>query len=489
MQRLEQIQREEQTQQLHAMQVVMANMLELPIMDFQERVRNEMDDNEALEEAGPDEDIHEGVEENDDETFGEKENVESSPLADETADYLTADDIPDYLLRQQNSREEREYQFSEESTSYDALYRQMGEQELSDMEREILEYLIGSLDTDGYLRKSFEVLADELAIYQNIDATPEMVERMARLLQSFEPRGIGARDLQECLQIQLSDPDFTSPYKPLAEKLLGESFRDFASHHWDVLMQRYRVDRSTLDAAVRLLTRLNPRPGSTLGETTSEVAPTVVPDFYVHVENGLPSVSLSRGELPELRVSRAFRDTLREYAPHRDTLNNQQRNEYIYARKKVNDAQLFIELVHRRQRTLLSVMRSIVQIQEAFFMNDDDESMLVPMVLKDVSERSGVELSTVSRATAGKYVQTDWGVYPLKFFFSYQFTAGNGEELSSRHARALLKEIVDNEDKTHPMTDEVLAKEMERRGQPISRRTVVKYREMLNIPIARLRKQ
>ncbi|MBR1593600.1 MAG: RNA polymerase factor sigma-54 [Alloprevotella sp.] len=491
MQRLEQTQREEQTQQLHAMQVAMANILELPLMDFQERVRNEMEDNEALEEAGPEEDGYDDASDHDreDEDGSEEGRAEDNALTDETADYLTADDIPDYLLRQQNAHEEREFQYADAGTSYDDLYRQMGEQELSAEEREVLEYLIGSLDADGYLRKSSEVLADELAIYQNVDASPETVERMVRLLQTFEPRGIAARSLQECLQIQLDDPDFTSPHKPLAGLLLGESFRDFAAHHWDVLMQRYGVEREELDAAVRLLTRLNPRPGSTLGDVTTEVAPSVIPDFYVHVENGIPGVSLSRGDVPELRVSRAFRDTLREYAPHRDTLSTRQHNEYIYARKKVNDAQLFIELVRRRQRTLLSVMHSIVQIQEAFFVNDDDEALLVPMVLKDVSQRAGVDLSTISRVTAGKYVQTDWGVYPLRFFFSYQFTSSEGEELSSRQARAMLKEVIDSEDKSRPMTDEKLAAEMKLRGQPISRRTVVKYREMLGIPVARLRKK
>ena len=490
-QSIEQIQREEQVQQQIAMQVAVANILELPLMDFRERVKNEMDDNEALEEVGieeaPDEEF--AADEDVDDGDGVREDGHNDALTDETADYLTADDIPDYLLRQQNSREEREFQFSSDTTSYDDLYRQMGEEDLTPTERDVMEYLIGSLDADGYLRKSADILSDELAIYQNLDVATSEVERLIKLLQTFEPRGIGARDLQECLQIQLADPDFTSPHKPLAGKLLGESFRDFTAHHWDILMQRYDVDRKELDAAVRLLTRLNPRPGSTLGEASSESAPSIVPDFSVHVENGMPSVSLVRGDVPELRVSRAFRDTLRAYTPQRDTLKGQQRDEYIYARKKVNDAQYFIELCHRRQRTLLSVMRTIVQIQHDFFVNDDDDSLLVPMKLKDVAMRAGVNLSTVSRAATNKYVQTDWGIYPLKFFFSYQFTSGSGEELSTRQAKALLKEIIDGEDKAHPMPDEALAAEMKRRGQPISRRTVVKYREHLGIPVARLRRQ
>ena len=486
MQHLEQIQREEQTQQQIALQVAVASMVELSVMDFKERVRNEMEENEALEEVGPDEveDSEPTTEENE---RDEVEEHDGDQLSDETADYLTADDIPDYLLRQQNAREEREFQFSEATTSYDDLYRQMGEHDLSDDERAIMEYLIGSLDDDGYLRKSADVIQDELLIYQNLDVSRDDLLRLISLLKTFEPRGIGAANLQECLQIQLADPDFTSPHKALAEKLLGSSFRDFAAHHWDVLMQRFKVSREELDAAVKLLTRLNPRPGSALGETSSESAPTVVPDFYVTVRDGVPSVTLSRGEVPELRVSRAFRDTLKEYAPARDKLNSRQRDEYVYARKKVNDAQYFIELVNRRHRTLISVMRTIVQIQQAFFVGDDDEALLVPMVLKDVSSRAGYDFSTVSRVVSGKYVQTDWGVYPLRFFFSSQFTAGSGEELSSRQAKALLREIIDSEDKSHPLTDEKLAAEMKRRGQPISRRTVVKYRERMNIPVARLR--
>lgn len=492
MQNLEQIQREEQTQQLIAMQVAVATVVEMPIMDFEERVRNEMEANEALEEVSPDEHEEMDTTADDAEREGDAEDstdAEGDQYADETADYLTADDIPDYLLRQQNDREEREFQFSDATTSYDDLYRQMGEHDLSDEERAVMEYLIGSLDDDGYLRKSVDVIQDELLIYQNIDISREDLQSLIELLQTFEPRGIGASSLQECLQIQLADPDFTSPHKELAEQLLGPGFKDFAAHHWDVLMRRFKVNREELDAAVKLLTRLNPRPGSALGEVSTESAPTIVPDFFVRISDGTPVVSLCRGDVPELRVSRAFRDTLKEYAPVRDKLNKRQRDEYVYARKKVSDAQLFIELVRRRQRTLMSVMRAIVEIQQAFFVGDDDESLIVPMVLKDVSSRAGLDFSTVSRVVSGKYVQTEWGVYPLKFFFSSQFTSENGEELSSRQAKALLREIIDGEDKSKPLTDEKLAAEMKRRGQPISRRTVVKYRERMNIPVARLRRK
>lgn len=488
-QKLIQTQREEQVQQLSAIQIAVAKMLELPVMDFGERVRNEMDDNVALEESGNDA-PDESMDDFDNTDIDLDSNTSDTQFDNDRADYLTEDDVPDYLLRQNNGAEAREIQISDSSSSYDDLLRQVSERDLTDEERQAMEYIIGSLDADGYLRKSAYTIADELAIYQGIDLDSDTIKRLIDILHTFDPRGIGAASLQECLALQISDPDMQSPYKEVALQIVKRCFNDFATRRWDVIKRRLHIDEDTLQAAVRLLLRLNPKPGSGLNETATAAAPTVVPDFYVSIgSDGLPVVHLNNGDIPELRVSQAFKETLREYGAHREKLTKQQQDEYVYIRKKVGDAQLFIEIIHRRRHTLLSVMRSIVSHQQDFFINDDDESLLKPLTLKEVASSAGVDISTVSRVTNSKYVQTDYGVYPLRHFFSSQFTTQDGEEMSSRQARAALAKVVEEEDKSHPLSDEAIAAILKERGVPISRRTVVKYRDMLGIPSSRLRKR
>ena len=491
-QKLVQTQKEEQTQQLSAVQVAFARLLELPVMDLEERVRNEMDDNEALEEAGGDEepeDVQPDTDNHEEETDGELGDMELPEMDDQTADYLSADDVPDYLVRQNNAQEEREIQISEQSNAYDELYRQIGEQDLSERERAIMEYLIGSLDDDGYLRKDVYTLTDEMAIYHNINAEDEDVERMVRLLQTFEPRGIGAKDLQECLRIQLENPELKSPAKSIALRIINDYYKDFSLRHWAHIRQRLGISQEEMEAAMQVLLHLNPKPGSGLNESASQIAPTVIPDFYLSIdEDGNIQISLNNGDAPDLRVSRSYKDTVREFSGKGSQLSRAQKEAYIYARKKVGDAQLFIELVNRRKQTLRNVMESIAHIQQDFFRNEDDESFLVPMTLKDVAQRAGVDFSTVSRVTGSKYVRTAYGVYPLKFFFSSQFTSESGEELSSRQAKIALREIIDGENKHKPYSDEHLSKLMAEKGLPISRRTVVKYRELLGIPKSGLRK-
>lgn len=493
-QRFGQIQKQEQVQQLSALQVAFAQLLELPVADFEERIRNEMDDNEAIEEAAdaydePAEVSDPAETEREEETDGELGDRELPETSDAEADFLSADDIPDYLLRQDNGAEEREFQFSSQTSSYDDLLRQIGEHDLSDGEQRIMEYLIGSLDDDGLLRKDTDTLCDEMAIYQGVDTTPDEMERLIRLLQTFEPHGIGARSLRECLLLQLESPDCTSAYKEQAITLVDKHFNDFAAHRWDAVKRRMKLDDEGFGHIVQLIGRLNPKPGNALNDSAAMAAPTVIPDFYVRIDSaGQPVVTLNRGDVPELRVSRAFRDTIREYGAAARKLTNRQRDELLYARRKVSDAQMFIAMLRRRQTVLLGVMGAIVEQQRDFFTNDDDESLLVPMKLKEVAARAGVDLSTASRVTTSKYVQTDFGVYPLKHFFSTQFTAESGEELSARQVRRALRELIDAEDKARPLPDDRLSALLKERGLPISRRTVAKYRDLLGIPVARLRR-
>ena len=507
-QKLEQTQAAVQTQQLQTMQVAIAKMVELPVTELVQRVRNEMLDNEALEERdgddnfddAPSSDEHEEEERTDEESDSENEEQRDDESDYDTADdfgnesdamgdYLSADDVPDYLRQRADAERDRtEMQFSGATSFYDELQSQIREHNLTPHEEQLMEYLIGSLDEDGFLRKDLATIADELAIYHNVETTPDALERVLHVLQEFEPRGIGARSLQECLHIQLADPDRHSPYKKLALEVVDRCFKDFASRRWDTIATRLHIDDETLAHVRHELTHLNPMPGSALADSASASLPTVTPDFYVRISpDGEPVVTLNNGEVPELRVSRAFRQSIKEYGAHKAKLNRQQKDAYTYARQKVEAAMSFINLLTRRRQTLLAVMRTIVSLQRPFF-DDDDEQLLRPLTLKGVAERVGVDISTVSRVTNSKYVQTLYGTYPLKFFFSTQFTSSEGDELSSRQVRAALRETIEAEDKKHPWSDEALAAELKKKGFDVARRTVAKYRDMLGIPTARLRK-
>lgn len=513
-QKLEQTQAAVQTQQLSSLQVAIAKLVELPVDELAERVRNELVDNAALEEkdndgepdttdgdepGGRDSDEERAEEEHDapDEEMRaadeEREYEEGEDYGSETdamSDYFSADDVPDYLQQRAEAEQERhEIPLAQGVSFYDELQSQIREHNLSPHEQELLEYLIGSLDADGFLRKPLDSLVDELAIYHNIETTADELERVLCVLHTFEPRGIGARSLQECLHIQLSDPDRHSPYTALALAVVDRCFKEFAARHWDVVKHRLNMDDATFEHVRHELTHLNPMPGSALGESVMASAPTVVPDFYVAVQpNGEAVVTLNNGDVPELRVSRSFRDSLRQYGSNKAKLSRQQKDAYVYARQKVDAAQSFINLIARRNQTLLAVMRAIVDCQRAFF-DDDDEEQLRPLALKEVAQLAGVDISTVSRVTNCKYVQTAYGVYPLKFFFSSQFTSSEGDELSARKVKAALRELIAAEDKSHPLSDDALSAKLKEMGFAVARRTVAKYRDMLGLPTARLRKE
>lgn len=485
----QQQQQQQQVQIASGAQVLLSSIVEMPLADFEARLQNELLDNEALE-----------VSDKDEENFGEEggndeEGFENGdPLDDAVGDYRTLDDVPDNLREAYANRGEndgRERQIGAEETSYDDLYRQIGELSLTDHEREIMVYLVGSLDENGFLSKDDATLADELAFNEYIDTTPDEVHRLAGMLQEFEPRGIGARDLRQCLLMQL-------PRDGKAHEVIERFFDDFIHSRWNRIAERMHLEDADVDRIRREIGHLNPRPGSVLSEGSRSTAPSVVPDFRVIIDaDGNPVVMQHRGELPELRVSPAFAETLVMHRAARERaaeegrapqLSRSQEEAYVYARQKVAAAQSFIESVRRRHHTLQSVMEAIVALQRDFFVNDDDESALRPMVLKDVAERAHVDISTVSRAINSKYVETDYGVYSLRHFFSTQFTSSDGETVAARQVKAALAEIVAAEDKRAPMSDESIAQALAARGLKVARRTVSKYREQLGIPKAGLRR-
>ncbi|MBR1838064.1 MAG: RNA polymerase factor sigma-54 [Bacteroidaceae bacterium] len=499
-QELIQTQEERQIQTTQALQVALARLIELPTADLRSRIEEELIDNAALEVSTEGEDFGEDhslneMEENDhaeDEAdINDTYTTEPIETTDEIGDYLTEDDVPSYLLRRRDAEQSQiETPLTYGRSFYEELTEQIGEHSLSQHEVEVMEYIIGSLDSDGLLRKSLPRLADELAVYHDIETDEEELKRLLAILQTFEPRGIGATSLQECLLIQLDSPDIVSPYKEQAKRILTHYFKDFVAKHWDIVQQRMKMDDEAFKSVTHLLTHLNPAPGSVFNEDVSSSAQVVTPDFFIVVDESSQTISvlLNEDDLPDLRISPAFYDTVRQYVGKSKTLTRDQSDAYIYAKQKVESAQNFLNLIKRRNSTLRIVMQTIAEHQRDFFLEGDDESLLHPMALKDIAPKAGVDISTVSRVAASKYCQTAYGVYPLRFFFSNEMPAGSGEGVSSRKVKLALRDIIEHEDKRHPFSDEALAKEMQKRGFSIARRTVAKYRDQMGLPSGRLRK-
>lgn len=485
-----QIQTQATVQQQSAMQVMLASLVGLPVMALGERVAQELTDNEALEESDGPEDYDQPAA--DTETDGYDGADDMGGLADTLGDYANEDETPAYLREQADAEaERRERPLSGGTSALEALKAQMGEHHLTARQCEIVDWLIGSLDDHGYLNKDADTLADELAIYQGVDTTPQEVETMIAELQTFEPRGIGARSLQECLRLQLEDPDFVSEVKTEALQVVNLSFADFTSRRWDAIAARHGFDAAMLERVKKTLTHLNPRPASLVDDEVPGVNnQPVIPDFRVIIDAaGRPEVQLNDGDVPELRISRSFRDSLSALSKNKKTLTRQEHDTYIYIRAKVESAQTFINLINRRRQTLLAVMQAIVDMQTPYFVNDDDEALLEPMTQSAVAQRAGVDISTVSRVVNSKYVETDYGTYPLKFFFSTGFTSAEGEEVAARKVQAAIRDLVAAEDKAHPLSDEAIARRLSEMGLPAARRTVAKYRDLLHIPVARLRRE
>lgn len=495
-QKIIQTQTTAQVQQLSLAQVALSQMVELPLAQFAERVQNEMIDNEALEEADNERDAAlDAADPSADSSNGGDDEVmdggDASEISVALGDYSSEDEVPDYLReRAERAETGSEFVVADQGSFYEELQRQIGEHNLTDHESEVMDYLIGSLDSDGFLRKDALTIADELAIYHNIYTDAAEVDRLLALLQTFEPRGIGARSLQECLRLQLTDPDNHSPWRKDALAVIDTCYQEFAANHWDEVVRRMNFDDEQASHVRHELLHLNPAPGRAFGESSMESAPTVTPDFFVQIgPDGTATATLNWGDVPPLRVSQAFMDSIQQYANHSGTLTREQQEAYVYAQGKVKAAQGFLLLINRRRQTLMAVMQGILDIQRAFFEGDDDEALLRPMALKDVAARAGVDISTVSRTVTAKYVQTLYGVYPLKHFFSGQFTSADGEEVSARQVKAALTEIINQEDKQSPLSDEALVKALQSRGLQVARRTVAKYRDALHIPVARYRRQ
>jgi len=495
----EQLQQQKLGQTFSQQQLLQSSLIELPVAQLVDRINTEMNDNPALETESPYDDDTIATEEadfgggsdadgaEDFETATEREERQSA--LDEALNGIGRDDedLPVYQSGSSYSEDREEMVYGEAESFYDQLKEQVGEMELTDKERDIIEYLIGSLDDDGLLRKDLSIVSDELAIYHNIDASEKEIEHVLLILQAFDPAGIGARSLQECLLLQIERRD-PSKLRDLMERVVNDYFEAFTRKHWDKIQEDLKLNDTQAEALFHELRKLNPRPGASLGETVGRSMQQITPDFIVDTQDdGTITFTLNNGEVPELKVSQSFVDSMKEYQQNKEHMSKQTKEALLYIKKKVDAAQGFIEAVKVRRHTLSVTMRAIIQLQRQFFL-DGDEASIRPMILKDVAEKSGLDISTVSRVSNSKYAQTRWGTFPLRHFFSDGYVTESGEELSTRQIKAALRDLVDAEDKRKPLSDDQLKDLLAEKGFPIARRTVAKYREQLGIPIARLRK-
>ena len=495
----EQLQQQKLGQTFSQQQLLQSSLIELPVAQLVDRINTEMNDNPALETESPYDDDTIATEETDFGGGSDADGAEDFETATEREERQSAldealsgigrddEDLPVYQSGSSYSEDREEMVYGETESFYDQLKEQVGEMELTDKERDIIEYLIGSLDDDGLLRKDLSIVSDELAIYHNIDASVKEIEHVLLILQAFDPAGIGARSLQECLLLQIERRD-PSKLRDLMERVVNDYFEAFTRKHWDKIQEDLKLNDTQAEALFHELRKLNPRPGASLGETVGRSMQQITPDFIVDTQDdGTITFTLNNGEVPELKVSQSFVDSMKEYQQNKDHLSKQTKEALLYIKKKVDAAQGFIEAVKVRRHTLTVTMRAIIQLQRQFFL-DGDEASMRPMILKDVAEKAGLDISTVSRVSNSKYAQTRWGTFPLRHFFSDGYVTESGEELSTRQIKAALRDLVDAEDKRKPLSDDLLKDLLAEKGFPIARRTVAKYREQLGIPIARLRK-
>ena len=458
-----------QTQKLSPLQIQTIKLIELPIQELEQRIKDELEDNPVLDDPQP----------------SDKEDDEPK---DVSLDEINEDDsIPGYRLRVNNYGKDEKPQyntFSVKESFTQSLMDQLGFRNLTKHEYAVAAFIIGSLDEDGYLRRDIESLVDDLAFRANIETDAEEVERMLRIIQEFEPVGVGARNLRECLLLQLKAARRT-PEVENATILLTDHFQDFSNRHFQKIMSRMGIGEEELKAAMNRILKLNPSPGGQIDDSYNDQAQQIVPDFVLNIEDGEMKLTMPRFSIPEIRVNRKYASILSETT---SSSSREQKEAATFVKQKLDSAKWFLEALKQRQNTLRSTMQAILDYQHDYFL-DGDESNLRPMVLKDIAEKTGFDISTISRVVNSKYIETHFGIYPLKYFFSEGLKNEEGEDVSTRELKKALRECVDAEDKHKPLTDDQLVMEMNKRGYKVARRTIAKYRDVLDIPKARLRKE
>lgn len=469
-------------QKLSPQQIQLMKLLQLPTVALEQRIKEEMESNPALDEGREDE------EELEEELRDEKEEKEEEEEEFDFSDYLD-DDTPDYKYQVNNhgkDEEDRDIPYSGGSTFHERLKDQVHLQKLSEKQEEIADHLIGSLDDSGYLRRDLVSLQDDLAFTRNIEADAEEIEEVLRVIQQMDPAGVGARDLQECLLLQIKRKPIKSIHSKLAREILENYFDEFTKKHYKKITERLEISNEDLKIAVDEILKLNPKPGNSMN-TSGKSVQVVVPDFTLRINDGELEISLNGRNAPQLKVSREYRNMIEHYQKS-DKSNKKEKEAMTFVKQKLDTAKWFIDAIKQRQNTLLNTMNTIAEYQKAYFL-EGDETKLKPMILKDIADRIQMDISTVSRVVNSKYVSTPYGTFLLKSFFSESLSTDDGDEVSTREVKKILQDLIDAEDKRKPLTDEKLSQLLREKKYHIARRTVAKYREQLNIPVARMRKE
>ena len=461
-------------QKLSPQQIQMIKLLELPAVQLEQRIKQEIEDNIVLEEE---------------ERSAEDE--EQPPQQISFDEYLREDDTPSYKSRINNfskDDKQRPVYLTEGRSLQEYLVEQLGYRNLPERDMRLAVYLIGSIDEDGYLRRDLESVADDIAFTMGLETTAEELERLLGIIHELEPAGIGARDLRECLLLQMAQMPVNTRPRRLARKILTSYFDEFVKKHYEKLMARLQISEDDFRDAITEIRHLSPKPGNLYAEGGTDTTPYIIPDFILDYQDGRFSLSLNSYNVPEVRVNRRYMEMIREMVGSDGRVREKDKEAIQFVKNKIDSAKWFISAIKQRHDTLMRTMQTILDYQQEYF-KDGDKSKLRPMILKDIADRTGLDVSTISRVVNSKYVQTQFGIILLKSLFSEAMQTDSGEEVSSYEIKNILQQCIDEEDKRRPLTDETLMDILNSKGYRIARRTVAKYREMLGIPVARLRKQ
>ncbi|HOT15500.1 MAG TPA: RNA polymerase factor sigma-54 [Bacteroidales bacterium] len=472
-------------QKLTPQQIQLIKLLEIPAVSLEQRIKEELEKNPMLEE--------EEKEEKDEVTFEEEAGSSELDSSDEFSleDYYNEDEyIPEYKLKTNNhSVDDKRVDMPAVATVsfHEFLESQLMELDLDEKQHMLASFIVGNIDDDGYIRRPLSSIADDIAFLQNIQTDEIELLGILKQIQELEPVGVGARDLQECLLLQLEQKNLSLPKFQIAYKILKKSFDEFSKRHYDKIKQRLNITDAELKEALDEIVKLNPKPGSIFSNATDSVIENIIPDFFIELKDGNPVLLLNNRNQPELRLSKAYNDIIGS-AMNGGKGNSKNKELLSFLKQKIESAKWFIDAIHQRQQTLFNVMQAILNYQLEYF-KTGDEKKLRPMILKDVADVTSLDISTISRVVNSKYVQTHFGIFSLKSFFSESMQNEAGEEVSTREIKSILQDCVNNEDKHSPLTDDDLADILKAKGYPIARRTVAKYREQLGISVARLRKE
>ena len=461
-------------QKLSPQQIQMIKLLELPAVQLEQRIKQEIEDNIVLEEE---------------ERSAEDE--EQPPQQISFDEYLREDDTPSYKSRINNfskDDKQRPVYLTEGRSLQEYLVAQLGYRNLPERDLRLAVYLIGSIDEDGYLRRDLESVADDIAFTMGLETTAEELERLLGIIHELEPAGIGARDLRECLLLQMAQMPVNTRPRRLARKILTSYFDEFVKKHYEKLMARLQISEDDFRDAIAEIRHLSPKPGNLYAEGGTDTTPYIIPDFILDYQDGRFNLSLNSYNVPEVRVNRRYMEMIREMVGSDGRVREKDKEAIQFVKNKIDSAKWFISAIKQRHDTLMRTMQTILDYQQEYF-KDGDKSKLRPMILKDIADRTGLDVSTISRVVNSKYVQTQFGIILLKSLFSEAMQTDSGEEVSSYEIKNILQQCIDEEDKRRPLTDETLMDILNSKGYRIARRTVAKYREMLGIPVARLRKQ